>query len=202
MALEVFSNEAARPMEVPYITTDKQGRIYLNRLAQKVLNAENMPVSLYVAYDSVNKSIGLVHPDIVRLPNVKPFRFNGDRAYASAIAFLKKNHILPSGAANRYLYVGKEHNGWHLFKLADHLAPDYQYLPQENEVPDGQTSIEDFKEEPAAAIELNDTQQAILNARLENPDKSHRELADLVGRDKSTITKTLKWLRQNNVLKG
>lgn len=125
-----FSNDGHRQLK-QYISTDRLGRLYLSEGAKELMGIHNeeLPVSLYLGYDKVNKRIGLARPDVVRLVDVKPFKFNGKRTYASAKSFLMANNILPEKGVQRYDYVGKE-DGIYVFQLEEYEAPDARYQPK------------------------------------------------------------------------
>lgn len=128
--MSFFSNEGHRSLK-QYLSTDRLGRIYISEGAKEIMNIhdEELPVSLYIGYDKVNKRIGLARPNVVRLTDVKPFKFNGRRTYASAKSFLMANNILPEKDVQRYRYVGKE-DGIFVFQLEDYEAPDARYQPK------------------------------------------------------------------------
>lgn len=127
-----FSNEGHRTYK-PYISADRLGRVYLSEGAKELMNIKNeeLPVALYLGYDKVNKRIGLARPEVVRLVDVKPFKFNGERTYASARSFLLANNILPKEGVNRYIFVGKE-EGIFVFQLEDYEAPDAKFQPKKD----------------------------------------------------------------------
>lgn len=203
MAFEVFSNEGARPKGMAYVTTDKQGRIYINRLAQKNMGISQIPVELYVAYDKVNKRIGLAKPEVVRLTDIHAFTFSGKRAYASAISFLKKNGIMPSRKAQRYFYDGRE-DGWYTFKLEEYDAPDDAYLPrEEDDIPKGQTNIDDHSEERGEILvkkpdlsTFTEGEKNAINTYYVFPSLSQRELAKKCDISKATVSNALKKARE------
>lgn len=131
MAFEIFSNEDARILGVPYLSTDKHGRIYLNKEAQKRIGVYTTEkgfdaVNLYLYYDSHNKMIGLAKVGTMNPTNVNPYRFSGKegRKYGSALRFMKHYGILPK-TSNRYFYEGKDSNGLHSFKLEDYNDPSH-----------------------------------------------------------------------------
>lgn len=104
------------------VTVDRQGRLCISAGLRRELEVGSAGISLYVSYDKVNKRIGLAKPNVVRLTNTIPFKFDGQRGYAMARNFLKANAI-PYDAAQQYVFEGKE-NGWLVFKLAGYSAPD------------------------------------------------------------------------------
>lgn len=122
MALIPFDAKEGRPAGEPAITIDRQGRLYLNKALQRELGCENQAIKLYLAYDPVNKRIGLAKPDVVRLTNHRPVSFDKSRSYAMVRSFLQRFQI-PYDKSYRYIYDGKE-NGWWTFRLEDYDAPD------------------------------------------------------------------------------
>jgi hypothetical protein len=203
MRFVTFSNEGARPTEQPYITCDKQGRIYINRLAQKKMDALELPTLLYLSYNSDEKAIGITKDEEVAKRDsidgtAKPFRFNGSRAYASAKTLLMQYRILPrtSEDAHRYFYEGYD-NGWHSF-----LREGVEAAPVED-VAKGQTSLDDYEEEQAAASEpvvvesdsptapLTEKEAELLAVINEKPNLTHREYGEIVGVKKNTVTKRI-----------
>lgn len=130
MSFEFYSNENARVLGVPYLTTDKHGRIYLNKESQKRVGVYEPgkgfhAVDLFLLYDSHNKRIGLGLPGTINPTNVNTFRFSGKegRKYGSALNFMKYYGILPAAASRRYLFEGKDSNGLYAFKLEDYDDP-------------------------------------------------------------------------------
>lgn len=110
-----------------YITVDKQFRLCLSSGLRKELGfAPGM--ELYVGYDAVNKRIGITKPDVVRLVNVRPYRFD-QRGYTHARRFVLDNNIDNSRAV-RYHFDGKERGGsnagWLMFRLSGYTAPDQE----------------------------------------------------------------------------
>ena len=121
MTLVPFSNVTNRS-GLLYVTVDRQGRLCLSASLRRELEVGPGGISLYAAYDKVNRRIGLAKPSVVRLTDTIPYRFDGQRGYTMARNFLKANAI-PYDRAYRYVYVGRE-NGWWTFQLAGYDAPD------------------------------------------------------------------------------
>lgn len=126
MAIVPFSNVSTRG-DTAFITTDAQNRLCLSAKLRRDLgltNGSSGSIRLYLGYDKVNKRIGIAKPDIVRLTDTKPYKFDAKRGYAHARNFLRANEILPAkGKSARYVYDGQE-DGWHTFKLDGYDAPD------------------------------------------------------------------------------
>ena len=125
MSFEIYDNRANRGSDM-FIAVDSQSRLYLSQALQRELGCIGLPIELYLAYDKINKRIAIAKPDIVRLTNVRPFRFDGDRHYANAGNFLRDNRI--PARHHRYYYDGREQagdfKGWLTFRLEDYDAPD------------------------------------------------------------------------------
>jgi hypothetical protein len=194
LAFVFYSNEGARPSETAYITVDKQGRIYINRLAQKELGITSLPIELYVAYDKDSKMIGLSADSSIVPEGTKPFRFNGNRAYASAKSFLQDARILPrmNEDAHRYFYVGKI-DGLHAFA---------REVPQEVGQADEQEpepTFEQEAQESAATLEVtnevdetSEQLEKIKAALSENPEASFRQLERMTGISRKNISRLVK----------
>jgi hypothetical protein len=123
MPLIPYSAREGRPTGTPAITVDKQARIRLNKPLRRELGCEGRSIKLYLAYDPVNKRIGLAKPDVVRLTDHRPVTFDGQRGYATVTGFLRKFQI-PYDKTYRYTYDGKEGDGWWTFRLEGYDAPD------------------------------------------------------------------------------
>lgn len=102
----IFSNEKKK-VEQAYVSIDKQGRVYMNADAQRLFNIEKgKPVDLQLGYkDGVIYAIETTSPHAAE--GAKPFRFSGDRAYASAKSLIEHLGITPKGDAKseKYLYI-------------------------------------------------------------------------------------------------
>ncbi|HGO9416616.1 TPA: hypothetical protein ACLBZX_005111 [Bacillus cereus] len=90
----IFSNEKQKS-ESPYISIDSQGRIYMNSDTQKRFNiTKSQPTDIQVGH--VDGTIYLIRFDSEHADKEKkPFRFSGDRAYASAKTFIEQAGIYP-----------------------------------------------------------------------------------------------------------
>lgn len=117
--LKFFSNDGVRSLK-PYVSVDKHGRIYISEGAKEVMNIhdEELPISLYVGYDKINKRIGLARSGELQIEGIKPFKFNGKRLYASVRSFLMANRILPDDGTVKYEYVGNS-EGVFVFQLEE-----------------------------------------------------------------------------------
>lgn len=119
-----ISNESS----FPYVTIDSHQRLYISSPAKKLLNLPEGKVNfrLITGYDFANNRIVLAKPEIVRVPNVKPFKFD-KRSYSKAKTFVEKARLggmLPV----RFKYVGKDFSelpaGSYAFELEGATAED------------------------------------------------------------------------------
>jgi len=118
-----ISNDASRGA---FITIDKQKRLFVSTEARRLLNVLNGYFELIIGYDHVNKRMVVAKPDVVRVPDVKPFKFD-KRSYAKSLKFVNNTKISESDLPVRFNYVGKDYasyKGAHAFQLADYDAPD------------------------------------------------------------------------------
>lgn len=128
MPFEVFdasSKGPGRQSNRMMITIDKNKRLYINLALQRELNSVKLPIRLYVGYDKVNKRIGLAKPDVVRITDKDPMRFDA-RGYASARGFIEK-HKLPHDKSYHYVFDGRE-GDWLSFRLFGYTAPDSRQI--------------------------------------------------------------------------
>jgi hypothetical protein len=91
-----------------YVTIDNQRRLYISKPAKELLNLPDGKFRLIAGYDFANHRIVLAKPEIVRVPDVKPFKFD-KRAYSNAKHFVERAKIgdeLPT----RFVYVGKDYS--------------------------------------------------------------------------------------------
>lgn len=88
MDFGIFSNEKQRS-ERAYISVDSQGRIYMNADTQKLFGiTKSVPMEIQLGFKDGTIYLikaGSKHFDAEK----KPFRFSGDRAYASAKTFIE-----------------------------------------------------------------------------------------------------------------
>jgi len=120
MPIIPFSNSSSR--SDLFVTVDKMQRLCLSIALRRELNCETSAIDLYVGYDPVNKRIGLGKPNVVKLVDTKPFKFDAGRGYARANNFLSANVIPADGS--RYYYEGRDNDGYLTFKLDGYDAPD------------------------------------------------------------------------------
>lgn len=123
VAFEWISNDNPKH---PYVTIDKQQRLYISAPARELIGLPKGRFHLIAGYDSVNKRIVLAKPDIVRVTDVKPFKFD-KRSYSNAKPFVEQAKLggkLPV----RFAYSGKEYaefpDGSFVFTLEGIKSPD------------------------------------------------------------------------------
>jgi hypothetical protein len=102
-----FSNEKKKSDEA-YVSIDKQGRVYMNADAQKLFGIEKgKPADVQLGYRD-----GVIYMAKMDSPNaaegIKPFRFSGERAYASAKTLIESLKIAPQGEAKSEKYLFDE----------------------------------------------------------------------------------------------
>ncbi|SMO92026.1 hypothetical protein SAMN06264849_11413 [Melghirimyces algeriensis] len=133
MPFDVFdasSSKKGRPSTNKIVSIDKNKRLYINKPLQMELGCVKIPVNLYVGYDKVNKRIGIAKPDVVRITDKSPIRFDA-RGYASARGFIDK-HKLPHDKTYHYIFDGRE-DGWLTFRLFGYTAPDTRHIVRTTE---------------------------------------------------------------------
>lgn len=111
-----ISNE--RPPAHPYVSIDKQQRLYISAPARELLNVPNGQFHLIAGFDHVNKRIVLAKPEVVRVTDVKPFKFD-KRPYSRAKTFVEQANI-EAELPVRFTYVGRDYadyKGSHAFEL-------------------------------------------------------------------------------------
>lgn len=108
------------------ITIDAQRRIYLSSEARKLLEVET-PYRLVFGYDTANKRLIVAKPEVVRVPDIKPFTFD-KRHYAHAKKFVRELRLPDGALPAKFEYVGKDYaeypEGALCFVLVGHDAPD------------------------------------------------------------------------------
>lgn len=108
------------------ITVDKLKRLYLSSEARKLLGV-TAPFKLFIGYDHVNKRIVLSKPDIVKLTEVKPFKFD-TRGYAHARGFVNELRLPDDDYPLKFEFVGRDLSeypaGVFCFQLDEFKAPD------------------------------------------------------------------------------
>ncbi|GGP13530.1 hypothetical protein [Oceanobacillus neutriphilus] len=118
-----ISNEVSRGA---FITVDKQKRLFVSTEARQLMNVPDGYFELIIGYDAVNKRIVAAKPDVVRVPDVKPFKFD-KRAYAKSLKFVQNTKLSEDDLPIRFNYIGKDYasyKGAHAFQLEDYEAPD------------------------------------------------------------------------------
>lgn len=109
-----------------YVSIDRQNRIYIARATRDMLDLPNGEFYLLTGYDFANKRIVLAKPEIVRVPNVEPFKFD-KRSYCRARYFVEQAQ-LEGELPVRFIYAGKDFSefprGAHIFTLEGHESDD------------------------------------------------------------------------------
>lgn len=120
MAFEVFDNRPFRQV-TPALTLDKYNRLYLNLLTQQLFgfDKEQGPYFLYVWYDKVNRRIGLAKPDIVKLVDTRPFKF--DKRFYTSFKKLVEYYRIDTNTTKRYIYESLTVTFDSLFKQVNHF---------------------------------------------------------------------------------
>lgn len=121
MTFEFFDNKKGRYSKKPFVSVDKYGRLSLNSKTREMLQTEGFKIELLVAYDKINKRIGLTRPEVVKVPDAEPMTFD-KRGYGYARNFFDYYRI-PYDKTARYYYVGQV-NGIYAFQLEGFDAPD------------------------------------------------------------------------------
>jgi len=117
------SSDRGRGSRGMFVAIDRQQRFCLSTALRRELGCLGNPISLYVGYDKVNRRIALAKPDVVRLTDTRPYRFDA-RGYAAARSFVDKFR-LPKDRVTRFYYDGKENGAW-TFRMENYDAPDDQ----------------------------------------------------------------------------
>ncbi|WVP26818.1 hypothetical protein V2177_07500 [Bacillus licheniformis] len=105
MALTWISNDFERNTKA-YITIEKQRRLFVSAGARRVIGLPtDGPFYLSVAYDAAEKRIVVGKPELVKQPDVKPFKFD-KRGNVSAWPFLRKIGIDFDKLPQRYYLIG------------------------------------------------------------------------------------------------
>ncbi|QHZ58615.1 hypothetical protein M655_024925 [Brevibacillus sp. NSP2.1] len=107
--------------ELPAITVDKFGRLYLNAVMREKLGiVSGQPFKCHVAFDPDTGNIGIARPGEVNVGDeVSPASFDGKRYYASVRGFISKHGV----RLGKYVYIERQNN-WYAFRYqADEAAP-------------------------------------------------------------------------------
>jgi hypothetical protein len=111
-----------------FITLDSQKRLAVSSAACDVLGVDkDGDFRLHIGYDAVNKRIVVAKPEVVRVTDVKPFKFD-KRRYSSGRPVLSATVISEAELPLRYIYKGRDYGevpaGSYVFQLEDTEAPD------------------------------------------------------------------------------
>lgn len=106
--------------DMPAITVDKFGRLYLNAaMREKFGVVDGVPFKCHVAVDVDTGNIGLARPGEVNVgDDVSPATFDGKRYYASVRGFINKYGV----KLGKYVYIERQNN-WYAFRHQETEAP-------------------------------------------------------------------------------
>jgi hypothetical protein len=106
--------------DMPAITVDKFGRLYLNAAMREKLGVlEGAPFKCHVGFDEQTGDIGIARPGEVNVgDDVSPATFDGKRYYASVRGFIRKNNV----RLGKYVYIERQNN-WYVFRHQEADAP-------------------------------------------------------------------------------
>lgn len=90
----------------PYITIDNQQRLYLSAGARKTIGVDTRS-RIIVGYDKANKRVVIAKPEVVRVPNIRPFLLD-KKAYCSARAIVQAIDFDYEDLPLRFAYVGRD----------------------------------------------------------------------------------------------
>jgi hypothetical protein len=93
---------------VAYVTIDNQRRLYISRPAKDLMGLPDGKFRLIAGYDFANHRIVLAKPEIVRVTDIKPFKFD-KRAYSNARPFVERAS-LEGKLPIRFLFTGKDYS--------------------------------------------------------------------------------------------
>lgn len=96
------------------ISVDKYGRIQLSAGLRRKLKCENEEIQLYLSFEPETRRIGLERE---RKGKDRPYKFDKNRGYTSAVDFLKDFDIAYDEGTTRYYYDGMV-NGVMAFKAS------------------------------------------------------------------------------------
>jgi hypothetical protein len=109
-----------------YVTIDNQRRLYISKPTKELMNLPEGKFRLIAGYDYANNRIVIAKPEIVRVTDVKPFKFD-KRGYSNAKHFVERAN-LGGKIPVRFIYTGKDYSqypeGSFAFQLEGYEAPD------------------------------------------------------------------------------
>lgn len=110
----------------PYVTIDNQKRLYISRPTRDLMSLPPGHFRLITGYDLVNKRIVLAKPEVVRVPDIKPFKFD-KRSYTNAKPFVEQAN-LEGALPKRFIYSGRDYSaypdGSYVFTMEGFESPD------------------------------------------------------------------------------
>jgi hypothetical protein len=109
-----------------YVTIDNQHRLYISRPAKDLMGLPDGKFRLIAGYDFANHRIVLAKPEIVRVPDIVPFKFY-DPGYSKAKHFVERANLHGS-LPTRFIYAGKDYSeypsGSYAFVREGHESTD------------------------------------------------------------------------------
>ena len=90
-----------------FVTIDNLKRLYISRPAKDLMNIPDTKFRLIAGYDFVNDRIVLAKPEVVRIPDVKPFSFD-KRGYSNAKYFVERAN-LEAKLPVRFVFRGRDY---------------------------------------------------------------------------------------------
>lgn len=110
---------------IAYVTIDKQRRLYISKSAKELMGLTDEKFRLIAGYDFANNRVVLAKPEVVRVTNVKPFKFD-KRGYSNAKYFVERANL--SDLPVRFLFKGKDYSeypeGSYAFELEGSTPAD------------------------------------------------------------------------------
>ena len=88
---------------VAYVTIDAHRRLYVSRPTKDLMGLPDSSFRLIAGYDFVNDRIVLAKPEVVRVPDVKPYKFD-KRGYSNAKHFIERAGLTTLPV--RFVYKG------------------------------------------------------------------------------------------------
>lgn len=108
-----------------YVTIDNQQRLYIAKPTKELMNIDEGKFRLIAGYDYANHRVVLAKPEVVRVPDVKPYKFD-KRGYSNAKYFVERAGL--TGLPLRFVYKGKDYSeypdGAYCFELEGSTPAD------------------------------------------------------------------------------
>lgn len=91
-----------------FVTIDNMKRLYISRPTKDLMGIPDGKFRLIAGYDFANNRIVLAKPEVVRVPDVKPFNFD-KRGYSNAKYFVERAS-LEQELPVRFVYKGLDYS--------------------------------------------------------------------------------------------